>query len=102
AEDGIRDLIVTGFRRVLFRSKLSDRFYALPPNSSERTQLYFNQLLPLFKDIKREADLVLDLNQRNMETENKRALEAASWSIRLRSEERRVGKEGRSRWGKGQ
>jgi signal transduction histidine kinase len=63
--------------------KLSDRFYALPPNSSERTQLYFTELLPTFKVIKREADLVLDVNQRNMEAEDERALKAAAWSIRL-------------------
>ena len=63
--------------------KLSDRFYALPPKSSERTELYFTELLPTFKDIKREADLVLDLNQRNMETENERARKAAAWSTRL-------------------
>jgi signal transduction histidine kinase len=63
--------------------KLTDRFYALPPNSSERTQLYFTALLPMFKQIKREADLVLDLNQRNMEAEDARALKAADWSTRL-------------------
>jgi signal transduction histidine kinase len=63
--------------------KLSERFYALPANSSERTQLYFTELLPMFKVIKREADLVLDLNQRNMETEDQRALHAAAWSSRV-------------------
>jgi signal transduction histidine kinase len=63
--------------------KLSDRFYGLAPKSSERTQLYFTALLPLFKQIKREADLVLDLNQRNMEAESERARTAAAWSTRV-------------------
>ena len=48
--------------------ELSDRFFAPAARSrSERTELYFTELLPTFKDIKREADAVLDLNQRNME-----------------------------------
>jgi signal transduction histidine kinase len=63
--------------------KLSDRFYALPSRSNERTELYFTELLPTFYNIKREADAVLDLNQRNMEAENARARQAAAWSARL-------------------
>src|SRR5262249_47076023 len=44
---------------------LSDHFFALKPESKpERTRLYFTQLLPTFKDIKREADAVLDINQK--------------------------------------
>ncbi len=63
--------------------KLSDRFYALASRSNERTELYFTELLPTFYNIKREADAVLDLNQRNMEAENQRARQAAAWSTRL-------------------
>ena len=63
--------------------KLSARFYALPPRSNERTELYFTELLPMFSAIKSKADDVLDLNQRNMEAESARARQAAAWSIRL-------------------
>jgi len=63
--------------------KLSDRFFALPPGSSERSELYFTELLPKFSAIKQQADEVLDLNQKNMEAENDRARDAASVSIRL-------------------
>jgi PAS domain S-box-containing protein len=63
---------------------LTDRFFALAPEQkAERTRLYFNQLLPTFKDIKREADAVLNLNQKNMEDESIRARTAAAASIRL-------------------
>jgi signal transduction histidine kinase len=62
---------------------LTDRFYALPTKSNERTELYFTELLPTFYKIKREADAVLDLNQRNMEAEDDRARQAAAWSTRL-------------------
>jgi len=64
-------------------ARLSDRFYALPPGSPGRPELYFAELLPTFEAIKRQADAVLDLNQRNMEAENDRARDAATVSIRL-------------------
>ncbi len=52
---------------------LADRFFALGPDrKEERTRLYFAQLLQTFKDIKRAADDVLDLNQKNMEAESQR------------------------------
>ena len=51
--------------RPLLRPAAADR--------AERTELYFTELLPTFDEIKREADEVLDLNQRNMEDENDRA-----------------------------
>jgi signal transduction histidine kinase len=63
--------------------KLSERFYALPSRSNERIELYFTELLPTFDKIRWEADAVLDLNQRNMEAESRRARQAAAWSIRL-------------------
>src|SRR5262245_31609658 len=53
-EQEMADTLATLFARYL---KLADRFFALPPEpKSERTRLYFTQLLPTFKDIKREAD----------------------------------------------
>ena len=63
--------------------KRSERFYALPSGSGERAEMYFSEMLPTFSAIKREADAVLDLNQRNMEAENDRARNAATVSIRL-------------------
>src|SRR4051794_19337646 len=63
--------------------RLSERFHALPSGSSERTELYFTELLPTFSGIKQQADAVLDLNQRNMEAENDRAREGASVAIQL-------------------
>lgn len=63
---------------------LSEQFFALPPDrKTERTKLYFSQLYPTFMDIKRVADEVLDLNQKNMEAEDARARQAAANSIRL-------------------
>jgi two-component system, NtrC family, sensor histidine kinase KinB len=60
------------------------KFFALEPiRKEERTRLYFSKLLPTFKDIKRQADGVLDLNQKNMEVESARARAAAALSTRL-------------------
>jgi two-component system, NtrC family, sensor histidine kinase KinB len=62
---------------------MADRFFALGPDrKEERTRLYFAQLLQTFKDIKRAADDVLELNQKNMEAESQRAREASDRSIR--------------------
>lgn len=62
----------------------AEQFLALPPErKAERTRLYFTQLLPTFKAIKREADRVLDLNQKNMEDESALARAAAARSTRL-------------------
>jgi two-component system, NtrC family, sensor histidine kinase KinB len=59
-------------------------FLALEPaRKPERTKFYFARLLPTFRDIKREADGILDLNQKNMEDENAAARHAAAVSTRL-------------------
>jgi signal transduction histidine kinase/HAMP domain-containing protein len=80
-EQELADALTRLFARYL---ELADRFFALPPEpKSERTRLYFVQLLQTFKDIKRQADAVLDINQKNMEDENTRARTAAAASIRL-------------------
>ena len=48
---------------------LAGRFFATAPeDKATRTRLYFSSLLPTFQGIKREADAVLELNQKNMET----------------------------------
>src|SRR5512135_497182 len=64
--------------------RLTERFFNLAhAQKAERTRLYFTRLLPTFMDIKREADAVLDRNQKNMEDEDARARNAAAASIRL-------------------
>src|SRR2546430_10419879 len=88
AEDGIRDLTVTGVQRVLFRSLLPDK-------CDQRTAELRGRFLRLYP-----AGLPTGRNE---------ALSGALSSPRLgipgggmdplgRSEERRVGKECRSRW----
>ncbi|WP_422928743.1 ATP-binding protein [Singulisphaera sp. PoT] len=63
---------------------LAGRFFALgTEKEAERTQLYFQQLLPTFREIKAQADAVLGINQENMEHESSRAREAAAVSTRL-------------------
>ena len=62
----------------------ADQFFGLPPESSaERTEFYFEHLLPLFDAIKRRADDVLEINQQNMMDQNDRARETAESSTRL-------------------
>ena len=80
-EQEMADALAALFGRYL---ALIERFFALgPEQKAERTRLYFTQLLPTFKDIKREADGVLVINQKNMEDESARARTAAAASIRL-------------------
>src|SRR2546425_7393192 len=84
AEDGIRDKLVTGFRRVLFRSKLSEE----RPWDAEPT-------------VVTDAEGVLaTAGSRYTYSANPLALvRAAEMGLtNVRSEERRVGKECRSRW----
>ena len=61
----------------------ADRFFALPPEAkAERTAFYFENVMPLFDAIKRRADDVLDINQKNMMDENDRARYTAESSSR--------------------
>jgi two-component system, NtrC family, sensor histidine kinase KinB len=61
----------------------ADKFFALPPQAKdERTAFYFERMLPLFDAIKRRADDVLQINQKNMMDENDRARETAAFSTR--------------------
>ncbi len=63
--------------------RLTDQFFALgPEQKGERAELYFGQLLPAFRKIKQQADVVLALNQKNMENERDRARDAAVTSSR--------------------
>ena len=64
--------------------RLGDEFFAIPAaHKDKRTTLYFARMLPTFNEVKREANNVLDMNQKNMEEERDRASHAALLSIRL-------------------
>jgi NtrC-family two-component system sensor histidine kinase KinB len=62
----------------------ADKFFKLPPEAKdERTTFYFEHMLPLFNAIKRRADDVLEINQKNMMDANDRARSTAESSTRL-------------------
>ncbi|MFO0908990.1 MAG: ATP-binding protein [Isosphaeraceae bacterium] len=66
--------------------KLTDQFFAVPSERNvDRNRLYFDEILPTFMAIKREADAILNMNQKNMEDESARARAAASFSTRMMS-----------------
>jgi signal transduction histidine kinase len=59
------------------------KFFEMPPDAkAERTAFYFEEMLPLFDAIKRRADDVLAINQKNMTDENDRARQTAESSTR--------------------
>jgi two-component system, NtrC family, sensor histidine kinase KinB len=61
----------------------ADKFFAIPPEAKDaRISFYFEQMLPLFDAIKRRADDVLEINQKNMMEENDRARATALFSTR--------------------
>src|SRR5271154_6669783 len=61
----------------------ADKFFAIPPEAKDpRISFYFEQMLPLFDAIKRRADDVLEINQKNMMDENDRARTTALFSTR--------------------
>jgi len=61
----------------------AERFFQIPPEAKDqRTSFYFEQMLPLFDVIKRRADDVLEINQKNMMDENDRARQTAESSTR--------------------
>ena len=61
--------------------RLVDRFLATS-DLDERRRMYFDQMLPLFTDIKNTAQAILELNQRNMIAADKEARELSATSIR--------------------
>jgi two-component system, NtrC family, sensor histidine kinase KinB len=62
----------------------ADAFFRLPAEAKDaRTEFYFEHMLPLFDAIKRRADDVLEINQKNMMVENDRARQTAESSTRL-------------------
>lgn len=80
-EQALADELTSEFGRYL---TLANRFYELPDTpDTQRTEVYFADLLPMFKRIKDRADDVLNLNQRNMEQMDTAARQAATTSIRL-------------------
>ncbi len=63
---------------------LANRFFAIDPSRrDDREAFYFSGLLPKFVAIKRQADRVLDINQKNMEEMDHNARNAAQASIRV-------------------
>ena len=63
---------------------IAESFFALGASrKAERTQLYFTKILPLFRQILKAADAVLDMNQKNMEDQSDKAREAAAFSTRM-------------------
>ncbi len=62
---------------------LAERYFAMPAEENQaRIRLYFSELLPTFDQIKNRADMVLEINQRNMEVMDLRARSAASSATR--------------------
>jgi signal transduction histidine kinase len=79
-EQRMADDLTTLFGRYC---ELAEQFYRLPAEpKAQRTAFYFAQLLPMFEQIKRRAEDVLELNQKNMEDENTSARQSAAWAIR--------------------
>ena len=64
--------------------KLASSYFDLhSATAAERSEFYFSRLLPTFEKIKRLEDGVLDMNQRNMELMDQKALRDSSTSRRL-------------------
>ena len=61
----------------------ADYFELQNATSARRADMYFSRLLPKFENLRRLEDRVLNLNQRNMEQMNERALQNAASSTRL-------------------
>ena len=75
--DHLTDLYATYLTR-------THEFYALPRGQTGgRWEFYAANLLPIFSDIKDQADAVLRLNQGNMEAEDRKAKAAARRSRRV-------------------
>src|SRR5690606_40261741 len=93
AEDGIRDFHVTEFRRVLFRSGTQEGYDNRP-------------VMARILELRREKASLLGYQTfADFQTENRMAKSGANvkkFLNDLRSEERRVGKEERSRGGGGE
>lgn len=64
--------------------KECNAFYKLPPRPVEaRSEFYFKRLYPIFLELKSDADRVLEINQANMITEDRKARNAATQSRRV-------------------
>jgi NtrC-family two-component system sensor histidine kinase KinB len=62
----------------------ADRLFALPPSGrSTRADSYFDRVLPLSEAIRRRADDIREINQKNMEDRRDQARETAESSTRL-------------------
>jgi two-component system, NtrC family, sensor histidine kinase KinB len=80
-EQTIADDLTRLYERYL---RSAERFFTLgPERTEERRSMYFNELLPTFRQIKDRAAEVLRINQQNMLDMDSRARNSATNSIRL-------------------
>src|SRR5205823_6852879 len=98
AEDGIRDKLVTGFRRVLFRS--NNHWVRRYTGTATQTVDYIlSQAFPsaFTSDFRGRGVAYAAVRLKFDEASNRGQLPQISFAMK-RSEERRVGKEWRWRW----
>src|SRR3712207_7415123 len=92
AKDGIRDIGVTEFRRVLFRSALG----VVAPHRAAAVERHPHAAFLVDRQAVRSAGLGRDLCERT--PPGQPGFTIVVEDVDARSEERRVGKECRSRW----
>jgi len=59
---------------------LANKFFALSPADPARRALYFDELFPVFMDVKETANRILEINQDNMVKANNDARKLSSYS----------------------
>jgi signal transduction histidine kinase len=59
---------------------LANKFFALPPGDPVRRALYFDELFPVFMDVKETANQISNINQDNMVKANNDARKLSSYS----------------------
>jgi signal transduction histidine kinase len=82
--DGEKDLVEELTAEYGNYGKLAAQYFNnQSATAAERSEFYFSRLLPTFEKIKHVEDAILDMNQRNMEQMNQKALRDSSTSRRL-------------------
>jgi len=80
-EQILSDRLTETFTRYI---NASEQFYKIAAEGKEaRSQFYFSKLYPIFLDLKNDADKVLEINQANMISEDRKARDAAANSRRV-------------------
>jgi signal transduction histidine kinase len=80
-EGALADSVDRLFKQYVEHAEAFFKLPAQPPD--QRAQVYFQELLPTFEKIKKNADDILVLNQGNMSAMDRRARANAATSIRL-------------------